>query len=85
VTISAIHGGPGWVTLIIGVVVLVALGLSRALPPDSLTRKALISLLQGVGPFRSDEETVPRYVIIGLVVTSVAMIVLGIALLATGH
>lgn len=82
---AASHGGPGWVTIVIGTVVLAALGLSRVLPPDSLSGRALISLLQGVGPFRSDEETVPRYVTVTLIVVSVAMIVLGIVLVATSR
>lgn len=82
---STSHGGPGWVPILVGVVILAALGLSRVLPPDSLTGRALTSLLQGVGPFRSDEPFVPRYVAVGLVVASLTTIVVGIVLVATGH
>lgn len=73
------------VTIVIGAAVLVALGLSRVLPPDSLTGRALTSLLQGVGPLRSDEESVPRYVAVGLVVGSLALIAIGIVLVTVGH
>jgi hypothetical protein len=82
---SSSGGGPGWVTILIGAIVLISLGLVRLLPPDSLTGRALTSLLQGVGPLRSDEPSVPRLTAIVLVVVSVAMITLGIVLLAMGH
>lgn len=82
---SASHGGPGWVPIVIGAVILAGLGLIRLLPPDSLTARALTSLLQGVGPLRSDEEYVPRYVTVALIIVSSASIVIGIVLEATGH
>jgi hypothetical protein len=83
---SASHSGPaGWVLTLIGTVVLAALGLVRVLPPDSLTGRALTSLLQTVGPIRSDEEYVPRLTVVLLLITSAATIVAGIVLIATGH
>lgn len=84
-TSSALHGGPGWAPVVIGVCLLVALRLSQVLPPDSLAGRALTSLLQGVGPLRSDEPSVPRYVAVGLIVGSITLITLGSVLIATGH
>jgi hypothetical protein len=71
--------------ILIGSVVLLAMGLNRVLPHDSLTGKALTSLLQSIGPVRSDEEYVPRLTVILLIVGSSAMIVVGLVLIATRY
>lgn len=83
---GASHAGPaGWVLVLIGTVVLLAMGLVRVLPPDSLTGRALISLLQTLGPIRSDEEYVPRLTVVLLLLAASATIVAGMVLIATGH
>jgi hypothetical protein len=74
------HGGPEWVPILLGVVLLVLVALYRVVPTDSSTSKALAWPLTRQGQYDLSQAR-----LIVVVVISIALIALGVALVSTGH
>lgn len=77
---TASRGGPGWVPILLGAVGLVALALSRWVPRESFMGKALTALLTRQGQYRLSSTRLTVFLLLSL-----AVIGIGIALVAAGH